>query len=128
MPVSYISVNEAQVAKSMGPAPKIGSYASATTAMASASLSNTNTPLFKAATASSTNANASQPTKPSKTSSLVPTPKLPRVRAVYDYDAANDQELTIREGDEIEVMRDMDDGWSEGRLLSTGKVGQYPSK
>jgi len=42
---------------------------------------------------------------------------------LYDYDAAVDLELSIREGDIIEVTNtDVGAGWWEGKL--NGKVGQ----
>ena len=44
--------------------------------------------------------------------------------ARYDYDAADSDELTFREGDVIEVTMKADD-WSEGVL--NGKKGSFPS-
>ena len=36
---------------------------------------------------------------------------------MYDYDATNGDELTIRTGDEIELIKEGDDGWWEGMVL-----------
>jgi hypothetical protein len=48
------------------------------------------------------------------------------VRALYDYDAGSELELTIREGDVLAVVaEDKGDGWTEVELK--GKVGSVPS-
>ena len=47
--------------------------------------------------------------------------------AVYDYDAADDDELTFVEGHIIMGVIAIDDGWSEGRLLHNGQYGMFPS-
>ena len=40
---------------------------------------------------------------------------------MYDYDAQNDMELTIHEGDIIEVTQtDVGEGWSEGTATRSG--------
>ncbi|KAI9140317.1 hypothetical protein BKA69DRAFT_515846 [Paraphysoderma sedebokerense] len=49
-----------------------------------------------------------------------------KVRALYSYTAQTEVELTIQEGDEIEITsKDCGDGWWEGKL--NGKVGQFPA-
>ena len=55
-------------------------------------------------------------------------------RALYDYDATTDEELTFYEGEVIAVMRrsgvdggNVDDGWWQGKLLPDGPVGVFPS-
>ncbi|CAG8504074.1 11876_t:CDS:10 [Acaulospora colombiana] len=48
------------------------------------------------------------------------------VRVLYDYDAQSPEELTIKEGDVIEVTdRDVGNGWWEGTL--NGVRGQFPA-
>ncbi|XP_046862721.1 LIM and SH3 domain protein 1-like [Xenia sp. Carnegie-2017] len=51
----------------------------------------------------------------------------PRYRAMYDYTAADDDEITIREGDIIVDGVDIDAGWMEGRNERTGAFGMLPS-
>ena len=50
-------------------------------------------------------------------------------RALYDYDATNDEELTFSEGQLIRILRrdenGVDDGWWEGQV--DGRVGVFPS-
>ena len=43
----------------------------------------------------------------------------------FDYDAINDDELTLRIGQVIKNVRDKEEGWLEGELL--GKVGIFPA-
>ena len=50
-------------------------------------------------------------------------------RALYDYDATNDEELSFSEGQLIRILRrdenGVDDGWWEGEV--DGQVGVFPS-
>ena len=50
-------------------------------------------------------------------------------RALYDYDATNDEELSFSEGQLIRILRrdenGVDDGWWEGEV--DGRVGVFPS-
>ena len=43
----------------------------------------------------------------------------------FDYDAQQDDELTLRVGQVLRNVRVVDEGWAEGELL--GKVGMFPS-
>lgn len=52
--------------------------------------------------------------------------------ALYDYDAEDEDELTFKAGDHIEVLSkdpevSGDDGWWVGRVNGRGKVGLFPS-
>eukprot|EP01080_Neovahlkampfia_damariscottae_P000976 gene976-9883_t len=48
----------------------------------------------------------------------------PQVKALFDYDAAADDEITIKEGDIINLIQKSETGWWEGEL--NGKTGLFP--
>jgi len=50
-----------------------------------------------------------------------------RYQAIYDYDAADNDEVTIHEGDIIVDVEIMDEGWAMGTVESTGQRGMIPS-
>jgi hypothetical protein len=64
----------------------------------------------------------------------VPTPSSPpiqgatleRYKAVYDFDAVENNELSFKEGDIILVSKKMNDWWI-GQLENGGKKGLVPS-
>ena len=43
----------------------------------------------------------------------------------FDYDAENDDELTLKEGDIVKVLDQEEEGWWKGELK--GKIGVFPS-
>ncbi|KXJ28327.1 LIM and SH3 domain protein F42H10.3 [Exaiptasia diaphana] len=47
--------------------------------------------------------------------------------AIYDYTANDFDEVTILEGDTINNVHRIDDGWLEGRVQRTGKYGLFPA-
>lgn len=48
----------------------------------------------------------------------------PKCKAMYDYDAAADDELTLRNGDIVTIIRKDPSGWWEGEVA--GRVGLFP--
>ena len=48
-------------------------------------------------------------------------------KAVFDYVATEDDEVTFSEGDVIINAQSIDDGWMFGTCLRTGKTGMLPS-
>eukprot|EP00047_Mylnosiga_fluctuans_P001589 m.221026 g.221026 ORF g.221026 m.221026 type:complete len:259 (+) comp10499_c0_seq1:67-843(+) len=50
-----------------------------------------------------------------------------RYKAVYDYDAADGDEVSFKEGDIIVDAVVIDDGWMRGTVESTGATGMLPS-
>ncbi|KAL2911162.1 hypothetical protein HK105_209370 [Polyrhizophydium stewartii] len=68
------------------------------------------------------------------TRALPPTPpvaasrSLKRVKVLFDFDAEGDGELTIRTGEIINVLAEIDEGWWEGEIMDgTGRKGMFPS-
>ena len=47
--------------------------------------------------------------------------------AIYDYAAADDDEITINEGDRMGDVTIIDEGWMEGLNTRTGKYGMFPA-
>jgi hypothetical protein len=51
----------------------------------------------------------------------------PRYVAIYDYTAADDDEVSFMEGDVMIEVQVIDDGWMEARVQRTGQFGMLPS-
>lgn len=56
------------------------------------------------------------------------------VVACFSYSAQMEDELDLKEGDEIELIKDIEDGWALGEIkssksnpLSQGKIGLFPT-
>lgn len=52
-------------------------------------------------------------------------PTLPKVKALYDYSPQDLDELELKEGAIIEVLKEHEGGWWHGRCK--GKIGLFPS-
>ncbi|KAK5985378.1 hypothetical protein GCK32_002620 [Trichostrongylus colubriformis] len=65
-----------------------------------------------------------EPRKPLVSKSSQP---LQHVVAAFAYTAVQDDELTLELGDVIEVLEEVEDGWSRGRQLRTNIVGMFPT-
>lgn len=51
---------------------------------------------------------------------------MPAARVLFDYDAEEDNELTLREGEVVEKLEQVDPGWWEAEV--NGKRGLFPCK
>lgn len=51
----------------------------------------------------------------------------PFYRAMYDYDAQDDDEISFRDGDSIIDTEPIDEGWMYGTVERTGKRGMLPA-
>lgn len=49
------------------------------------------------------------------------------VRAMYDYTAADTDEVSFKDGDVIVNVQAIDDGWMYGTVQRTGKTGMLPA-
>ena len=47
--------------------------------------------------------------------------------ALYTFDAQNEDELEFQEGDDVLVLKELDQGWSDGMNLRTKKRGIFPT-
>ncbi|XP_064390451.1 unconventional myosin-Ie-like [Halichondria panicea] len=54
-----------------------------------------------------------------------PAPALPKCKAVFDYDATDTDELSFKEGDIIDIIKEDASGWWKGRVR--GKEGLFPN-
>jgi signal transducing adaptor molecule len=79
--------------------PKAHSYSSATS---------TSTSLYPSMNS------ITNPSAATATSSTIPAPELRRVRALYDFEAAEDNELTFKAGEIIMVIEESDPNWWRG--------------
>ncbi len=50
-----------------------------------------------------------------------------RYRAVYDYTAADEDEVSFQDGDMIMDVQQIDEGWMYGRVERTGQQGMLPA-
>ncbi|NWT61715.1 LASP1 protein, partial [Erythrocercus mccallii] len=50
-----------------------------------------------------------------------------RFRAIYDYNAADEDEVSFQDGDTIINVQQIDDGWMYGTVERTGDIGMLPA-
>lgn len=48
-------------------------------------------------------------------------------RAIYDYEAQDEDEVSFIEGDLIFEVNSIDGGWMNGRVERTGQMGMLPA-
>lgn len=48
-------------------------------------------------------------------------------RAIYDYEAADTDEVSFRDGDLLTNCKSIDEGWMMGTVQRTGRVGLLPA-
>ncbi|CAK8671702.1 LIM and SH3 domain protein 1-like [Clavelina lepadiformis] len=70
-------------------------------------------------------AQSAQPPPPSSPTKATPAKNV--YVALYDYTAADDDEVSIKEGDRLTEVNVIDEGWMEGRNSSSGQFGMFPS-
>ena len=49
------------------------------------------------------------------------------VRAIYDYTAADNDEVSFKDSDVIVNVQSIDEGWMYGTVQRTGKTGMLPA-
>ncbi|XP_050008636.1 nebulette isoform X4 [Alexandromys fortis] len=59
--------------------------------------------------------------------SMQHSPNLRTYRAMYDYSAQDEDEVSFRDGDYIVNVQPIDDGWMYGTVQRTGRTGMLPA-
>ncbi|KFU86735.1 LIM and SH3 domain protein 1, partial [Chaetura pelagica] len=68
-----------------------------------------------------------EPAAPASTQRSAPAGGGKRFRAVYDYNAADEDEVSFQDGDTIINVQQIDDGWMYGTVERTGDTGMLPA-
>ncbi|NXQ29274.1 LASP1 protein, partial [Alaudala cheleensis] len=68
-----------------------------------------------------------EPAAPASSQRSAPTSGGKRFRAVYDYTAADEDEVSFQDGDTIINVQQIDDGWMYGTVERTGDTGMLPA-
>ncbi|NXS10320.1 LASP1 protein, partial [Neodrepanis coruscans] len=68
-----------------------------------------------------------EPAAPASTQRSAPSAGGKRFRAVYDYNAADEDEVSFQDGDTIINVQQIDDGWMYGTVERTGDTGMLPA-
>ncbi|KAM7371656.1 hypothetical protein PAMP_008873 [Pampus punctatissimus] len=78
--------------------------------------------------AASQNFNYEPAPEPVRQAAAAPPPSAgKRYRAVYDYAAADEDEVSFMDGDVIVDVQQIDEGWMYGRVERTGQQGMLPA-
>ncbi|XP_026200881.1 LIM and SH3 domain protein 1 isoform X2 [Anabas testudineus] len=78
--------------------------------------------------AGSQNYNFESAPEPARQAAAGPPPSAgKRYRAVYDYAAADEDEVSFMDGDVIVDVQQIDEGWMYGRVERTGQQGMLPA-
>ncbi|KAJ3007519.1 hypothetical protein HKX48_009072 [Thoreauomyces humboldtii] len=56
-----------------------------------------------------------------------PGPNIKQVTVIFDFDAEGPEELTLRKGDLVNIICEIDEGWWEGEIVGSGEIGMFPS-
>ncbi|MBN3313803.1 LASP1 protein, partial [Atractosteus spatula] len=67
------------------------------------------------------------PEPPRQAAAAPPSSAGKRYRAVYDYVAADEDEVSFQDGDMILDVQQIDEGWMYGRVERTGQQGMLPA-
>uniref|UniRef100_A0A7M4E208 LIM and SH3 domain protein 1 n=1 Tax=Crocodylus porosus TaxID=8502 RepID=A0A7M4E208_CROPO len=68
-----------------------------------------------------------EPAAPVSIQRSIPSGGGKRFRAVYDYNAADEDEVSFQDGDTIINVQQIDDGWMYGTVERTGDTGMLPA-
>ncbi|XP_068119517.1 LIM and SH3 domain protein 1 [Hyperolius riggenbachi] len=68
-----------------------------------------------------------EPVTPVTTQHTAPAGGGKRFRAVYDYNAADEDEVSFQDGDTIINVQQIDEGWMYGTVERTGDTGMLPA-
>ncbi|NXH48544.1 LASP1 protein, partial [Dicaeum eximium] len=68
-----------------------------------------------------------EPAAPGSSQRSAPAAGGKRFRAVYDYNAADEDEVSFQDGDTIINVQQIDDGWMYGTVERTGDTGMLPA-
>ena len=69
---------------------------------------------------------AKAPPSPSEQQPPAPSPKAPVHKAMYDFKAQGDDQVSFQDGDSIEQTEVIDNGWWIGTVIRTGERGKFP--
>ncbi|NWQ92271.1 LASP1 protein, partial [Burhinus bistriatus] len=84
-------------------------------------------PVYQQQQPSSQSYGYKEPAAPASTQRSAPSGGGKRFRAVYDYNAADEDEVSFQDGDTIINVQQIDDGWMYGTVERTGDTGMLPA-